>query len=203
MITQEQLYDFVTTDSEDEAYELLLLILAYLLSAYDNALKEAAEEWNVEITEPDTVREDYAIYVISLLTNFRERARQKALDLMSEDVDDYTAALKRFIEIGFNAIERTERENAQQTAQLHAVVIAAYVIGNAEIYKTWRARPNCCSICAALDGITVPIDTPFLVNGQMIDLADGKTFIYKYKERQIALAHPNCGCWVEFSIRQK
>lgn len=202
MISQEQLYEFVTTDSEDEAYELLLLILAHFLSIYDSEIKEHAKEWNVDVPEPDEVREEFSLYMITLLANFRERARRKALELMKEDSDSFTIALNKFIEQGFSVIERTERETALQTAQLHAVVLAAYLIGNVGIYKTWRTEPNCCSICDALNGLTVPIDTPFLVNGQMIDLAGGETFIYKYKERQIALAHPHCRCRIEFSIRE-
>lgn len=203
MITQEQLYEFVTTDSEDEAYELLLLFLAYFLSRYDDALAEASEKWNVEIPEPNTVRMDYAVYVTELIIGFRVRARDKALDLMRGDPDEFKETLEDYIEKDFARLDRTEQEVAEQTAQLQAADKAVELTDDTALYKTWRARPNCCAICDALDGTTIPVDEPFLVNGQIVELANGKTFIYKYKDRTIAIAHPNCRCWVEFSIRRK
>lgn len=108
--------------------------------------------------------------------------------------------MHEYVSENYQTIDRSETSNARQLGQLHVVSEVQASSSAVKVYKRWRAHPDCCDICRALDGAIVPIDEPFLINGQVVELSNGKEFIYNYIDRGVAIAHPNDRCWIEFII---
>lgn len=198
------IYQFATTGDESEAYSIMLLIIEQYLAQYNLAREEFAEDNGFSVdgySDAETIN-DYALYLYTILAGMRERAKEQEKKLQQESADEaaYAAALMRFVMNDYEMIDTTEKGNAIQTGQLSAVSVLQEQRGEIKIYKEWVAHPDCCEVCAKLNGTVLPIDEPFLVDGQVVELPDGKEFEYKYKDRLIAIAHPNDRCHVEFSI---
>lgn len=79
-----------------------------------------------------------------------------------------------------DTIARTEFAFARTAARIEE---AASDFGDVDLEKTWRADPDCCPMCAAMDGQTVPVDEPF---------QDAKGGLHAGSP-----AHPNCRCDIE------
>lgn len=79
-----------------------------------------------------------------------------------------------------DTIARTEYAFARTAARLEE---AAAEFGDVDLEKTWRADPDCCDMCAAMDGQTVAVDEPF---------QDPKGGLHVGSP-----AHPNCRCDIE------
>lgn len=201
-IHEELVYQFTTTEDEVEARELLLLLVSYFLLVYNDEKEQFAKDnqVNISLVSDEEMQSDYALYITDILTGMRERVIKKESKLSGLDQMAFLVALHEYVSGEFETIETSETGNARQLAQLQVVSIVQAGDIAAKVYKRWRAHPDCCEVCKALNGTILPIDEPFLVNGQVVELSDGKEFIYKYIDRSVAIAHPNDRCWIEFII---
>lgn len=97
-------------------------------------------------------------------------------------------------------IVETETENIRQLVDLDLLMTFTLDSG-IRATKTWRTRGDdkVCPICKAMDGVTVYIDEPFIVNGAAIDTDTG-AFVFDYKDRLVASAHPNDRCVIEINF---
>lgn len=198
----ELIYQFATTDDEVEAYETMLLLTQYYLSAYDSERDEfaARHKVNPQAIMDGGTREEYALYISGILLGMRGRVKEEEGRLSGLGEAAALPALKKFVWDNYRRIEETEASNAKQLAQLQVVQEIQSKDRAAKIYKRWVARPGCCEVCRALNGTVKRIDEPFLVNGQVVELEGGKSFTYGYIDRNVAVAHPNDRCTVEFFI---
>lgn len=191
---EDKVVRFAWAEDEREANELLIVLVEYMLDFYDAELHRFALENDVPIEdEVFQSRDDYAMYISDLFIGLRERAQLR----LSED----RKKLRNFIITAFVVLVDSESSNILQLAQLDVALIAKKRNNAVKIYKTWHAHPDCCDLCGQLDGTTKLIDEPFLVNGQIVEMANGEEVIYDYIDRLVAIAHPNDRCWIEFSIR--
>lgn len=199
---EELIYQYATTEDEQEAYELLLLLILFFMTMYEDERKAFAERNSVDLTGMDDseVTNEYTLYITDLLIGMRERTLKAKQELSVLSRAAFLVAMQQVVKNNWNTLHDSEVGNAKQTAQLEVATLAQMLNRNIQIFKRWVAHPDCCKICAALDGVQIPIDEPFLVPGQSIDLADGSEFVYEYIERGIATAHPNDRCHVEFII---
>lgn len=203
MNDEELIYQFATTTDEAEANELAILLTLYFLAIYDDEKERFAKSSNVENDDErfDQVREDYAMYVLAFLYGMRDRTKEKKSELSGVSKSEAVEKLRAFVEVNYERINRTESGNAKQVAQLEIVARVLSTNTAVTIYKRWVARPGACQICRALDGTILEVSQKFLTNGQIVQLEDGSEFIYNYIDRSVAIAHPNCGCTIEFSIQ--
>lgn len=195
---------YATTTDQVEARELLqLLVASFMLSYFEE--REAFAKRNdveVEFVYDGSMETEYALYIQDLLIGMRERTQEKMNGLSGLGRVAYFLALYHFVDIAFRTIFDTEQKNLRQLAELN---VAQSLIDSGKpvsIYKRWVAHESdgACDICSALDGTVLPIDEPFLVNGQIIQLGNGTEFIYKFIDRYAAVAHPNCRCEIETII---
>lgn len=202
MLHDELIYQFCTTGNEVEAYEILLLIVAHYMEIYDKEKERFLQYSNIshELVTDENVRQDYAMYLSDLLLNMRERTKAKEQELLGLSPAAFLVAMKKFVMDSYNRLESCETGNAKQISQLQVAAAVQENDSAARITKTWVAYPECCDVCSALNGITIPVDEPFLVNGQVVELGNGKEFIYNYIDRRVAIAHPNDRCTIEFHI---
>lgn len=204
-ISDENIYNFAIMDNETEAYEIAMLLVMSMLLVYEEERDTFAanNDVNIEMLDDEESIESYAQYLYTLYWGLRERTREKQQELYALDMvtADMHTKLKNYAVNGYNAINNTEPGNAQQLAQLNVVVAVQDQQPAAQIYKTWDARPDCCEKCAAMDGTTIPVEEPFLVNGQAVMLPDGSEVFYSYITRQTAIMHTRCRCYVTFTIR--
>lgn len=200
----ELIFRYATTEDEIEAYEIMMLIVAYFLNVYDTARKELAENSDIDLTAADdeTTRNEYTLYVMDLVVGMRDRILKEQEKLQDLTEAEYTLRLNEIITINYDRLEITETNNAMQLGQLEAAATAREQNSAIKIYKRWVSRldTKTCELCKAMHGTVKPIDEPFLVNGQVIELTDGKEFVYKYIERLVAIVHPNDRCRIEFFI---
>lgn len=217
----ELIIDYCTTDNDEYAEEILLLIIMYFLEAYEDEKIRFARVNNVDITtlNDDAMIDEYVNYLIDLLADMRERCYDKMSVLESLhneplpkaevapighgflSKEDYTDLLA-FIIVNWDRLEDTEYVSAKQTAQFKVVEIVQEKNSGARIYKQWVAHQDCrtCPVCMSLHGTIIPLEEPFLVNGQVVELDNGKFWTYDYNDRFIAVAHPWDRCWIEFII---
>ncbi|MGM0175697.1 phage minor head protein [Enterococcus sp. DIV0800] len=204
MLHPELIYQYATTADEEDAFEILVILVAYFLSLFDAEQRIFIEDNNLDL--PDDLfgqtRESFSMYITDLLINFRQRIQE---EMRKPDKDGNLldkAAVFLLVESQFETIRDSESVNAQQLAQFEVVTVVQQTIPAAKIYKTWIAKndEDTCEICRALHGTTIPIDEPFLVAGQRVDLPSGKEFIYNYIDRYTCIAHPHDRCMIEFSI---
>lgn len=201
---EELIYQMCVTEDEDEAYQIMLLVIEQYLAKYATAREEFANinEFTLEGYSDIDVRNEYSLYLYGVLVDMRERAREKESSLTSQEVAGVAlvAALRRSIMLDYAVIDATERGNAIQMGQLDAITALQDQRGDVRILKEWVAHPDCCEVCKRLNGTILPIEAPFLVDGQIVELEGGKEFKYNYIDRLIAIAHPNDRCHVEFII---
>lgn len=202
MNIDELVNQFALTDNDREAYEYMLVIIEYFLAIYDDEKESFAKSNNVETVDAyETIKEEYAMYLAELLIGLRNRAQEKMYELSDLDLTERLLFLRIFVFNDFKRLNTTEAGNLKQIAQLQVVKSVQQNTPAARIYKRWRTNSaNPCEICRALNGTTIPIDEPFLVNGQIVELSNGEEFIYNYIDRSIAIAHPNDQCSIEFII---
>lgn len=195
-------YQFSITTDEVEANELLFLLVYYFMELYDGEKERFIKDSDLDIhvESYEQVKEDYALYLADVFIGARERVQLKEQELIKSDEEDASAKLYTFIDSNFERINNTETVNVKQIAQLQVVAYVQDQDKAAKIYKQWVAHSGACDICKALDGTKIPVDEPFLVNGQVIELSDGGEFIYDYIDRDVAIAHPNDQCGIEFII---
>lgn len=60
----------------------------------------------------------------------------------------------------------------------------------------WRANPNACEFCQAMDGQTAEVGGNFLAQGQSVTGTDGGSYLADYDNVQLADLHPNCACYI-------
>lgn len=201
---EEIIYQFATTEDEDEAYSILLLMIEQFLAQYTAARELFAADNSFELKgySDESVFDEYALYLFGIFTGLRERAKEQRERLRSQDLNktEHLIALRRFIINEYETIEATEQGNAIQMGQLSAITALQDQRCDIRIFKEWVAHPDCCEICKKLNGTILPIEAPFLVDGQVVELPEGKEFVYQYIDRLIAIAHPNDRCHVEFII---
>lgn len=78
MVHEELIYQFATTDDEVEAYEIIILLVAYYLQIYDEEAGRFAADNDVDISlSGDGVRDDYAMYIADLLVGMRKRVKEQ------------------------------------------------------------------------------------------------------------------------------
>lgn len=201
-IHNDTVYKFATTDDPAQADELLNYIAGLFGSIYADELVSFADRNDIDLSQDayTHMAAEFGEYVISLLKDMRKRCMQKKGSLKGLTAADIYDQLYEYVLEQFERIEVTETSNALQLAEYHAILVLLDYNGDVTIRKRWRAHPDCCEICAALDGVEVDIDEYFLVNGQVVEMADGKEFIYKYIDRSVCIAHPNDRCWIEFVV---
>lgn len=200
-IHPDSIYEFVVSDNPSDVQEKLLLLVAYLLSVFDSEKAQFAQQNNVELEaeEYSELREAYAIYLTDLLLGMRDRCLDKQQKMKEANEFD-RALIYLFIINEFNTIEDSEWSNSKQMAQLEVVKKVRVIRPNAKIEKRWVAHVGACDYCQAMDGVTIPLDEPFLRSGQVIALNSGEEFIYNYIDREVAVLHPHDRCYVEFII---
>lgn len=200
-IHPDNIYEFVVSDNPSDVQEKLLLLVAYLLSVFDSEKAQFAQQNNVELEaeEYSELREAYAIYLTDLLLGMRDRCLDKQQKMKEANEFD-RALIYLFIINEFNTIEDSEWSNSKQMAQLEVVKKVRVIRPNAKIEKRWVAHVGACDYCQAMDGVTIPLDEPFLRSGQVIALNSGEEFIYNYIDREVAVLHPHDRCYVEFFI---
>lgn len=196
------LYHYVMTDNQEEQEELLTLIVAYWVDLFIQEYYAFARDNNVNIDEVDiqAVTADYEVYLTDILEGMRKRAREYAIELEDEPDNMIYLLTIDYIDAQYERIEDSESGNVIQLAQLLVANEFEKENPNAKVMKEWVAYPDCCPICAKLNGTIIPIDEPFLVAGQRVDTEDGETFIYKYVDRFVAIAHPNDRCRIQFHL---
>lgn len=202
----EYVYGFATTSDQVDAEEKVAIIIAYFVGLILTEIEAFSEANNVDMSEYDIQSwiDSYTAYLYEILMGMRQRIQEKQNELQYEYGNDYIPYLREYFVQQYNRVLYSELVDAKQLGQIivsTALQTKALEQGiNMQVYKTWRAFPDCCPICAALAGTTIPITEPFLVNGQRVDVGNGKTFIYDYVDRYVAFAHPNDRCWIELSI---
>lgn len=98
-------------------------------------------------------------------------------------------------------LARTETHHAQGIGKLDAMRELQDETGVA-ITKTWHVNPatvDHCEDCLALNGVTLPLNTPFVRLGAELP-ATGR--LNDFEPVQAAAAHPNCGCYLTFAIEE-
>lgn len=200
--------DFIFTPNAERREELRDDIVAYWIQMFLNEFYYFAGQnsVNTDDIEIDSVLMDYAQELIQTLDGMRTRVLAKAEKEKEEygrmTDDELHAVLIDYINNQYKRIEETETSNVIQFAQI--LVADRFQKDNpgAEIYKRWIANPDCCPICKALsEQEPIPLDEPFLVNGQRVELPDGKVFIYDYVDRLMCIAHPNDRCRIQFILQ--
>jgi len=204
-MSDELIYLYAMTDDKVEALRLQLLIVAAFMSVYDEERDDFAEENGIDpdLVYDDSFRDEYELYVFDLIGRMRDRTQVEMKQQSELDRVAFLIAVKHFVDVNFEAIRRTEEKILKQTADLEVTNALLEKDSTARAYKTWHTSglQETCDVCKALDGVTIPIDEPFLVNGQIIELGDGKEFIYTYETRYAASAHTNCNCYITITIQ--
>lgn len=68
--------------------------------------------------------------------------------------------------------------------------------------KVWRANPDACDFCVAMDGASVEIGGTFLTVGDVVPLEDGRMLEVTYEDADTATLHPWCRCWIDTEINE-
>lgn len=203
-IHPELIYQYATTSDEKDALEILQAIVAYFLSIYDAERELFLENNGIDLplSESDEVRIEFMMYITDVLIGMRLRTLEKIEKEQATKGYMEKAAIYTFVSNAFNTIKETDSVNAQQIAQIEVVKKVQQTMPNARVFKTWISQNDeaTCPICRAMHGTKIPVDEPFLVNGQVVELADGDEFIYNYINRSVAIAHPRDRCRIDFSI---
>jgi len=199
------IYEYATTGDSVRAEELLQALVLYYILMYESEKEMFSEENEIDLSSLDdsALVNDYALYLRGVFIGMRERTRVAREKLFTLERVALIVALHKFVEWNFERIDTTESNNATQTAQLQVAWIAKEQNDALTIYKRWvtRGDSKVCPICKALaKQDVIPLDEPFLVNGQIIEQPDGEEVIYGYMNRYVAVAHPNCRCHVEFTL---
>ncbi len=194
--------EFLTTDDLQRAAILLTTLVDLYMAYYDEELTTFASSNDLSIDFVATNKAAYEEYLTDLFVDMRTRVKEKEIELNNEDKDEAMAfmLLLIFVEQNYNRLKLTELGNIKQTAHLEVVQYLQANDYNVKIFKKWVAHSNACEVCQALNGVTLPVDQPFLVNGQIVELANGKEFIYDYIDRGVAIAHPNDQCYIDFIL---
>lgn len=203
MVDFETVYQYILTDDPEEEENLLQTIIFWFLEDFLAEFQRFSKSNGIDVSELDieAAMNDYGDYLREIFVGLRERAREKRRELIENDYDSAILLLQFYIGEQFETIERSEQSNLIQMAQMLVAMEAERTIPGTYILKRWVPFPGCCPICLELSKRPpIPVDEPFLVPGEKIDLADGKQFIYKYVTRYVAVAHPNDRCHVEFEI---
>ena len=205
-IHPELIEEFATTADEERAIEILKAIVAYFMAIYDAERELFLEDNKLDLpfdeNEADSVRLDFMLYITDLLTSIRTRTLRKIEEQQDSHDRVERATMTAYIMNLYQRIKETESVNAQQIAQIEVVKKVQQTMPGAKIYKVWISKNDAdtCEICRALHGTVLPINQPFLVNGQIVSLDSGDEFIYEYIDRQVAIAHPNDRCRIDFFI---
>lgn len=198
---EDLIYEYATTENEEQAARLLGDIVTYYISLYDASYHQFSEQHEIEEeNQHEQVRIDFIDHITEVLRNLRTRTETKKGEIFARYGTLLKTALADFVLAAYQTIEDSETPNAVMLAQLQAIFNLMDQNGNAIITKTWRAHPDCCPICAALNGLTVGINEYFLETGDEVTLEDGKIFVYDYNNREVPIAHPHDRCWIEFNI---
>lgn len=98
-------------------------------------------------------------------------------------------------------IARTETVRAEGNGKLAAVEKIQDQTG-IEFNKTWNSRldKNTCQYCRNLHDTTIPLKQAFIFDGETIEGENGGTRLNNFEDIKIASGHPNCRCWLTFSV---
>lgn len=204
MIDLDFIWEFAFTEDDTILGYDLALLITYFITAYDEEKVRFAKDNGIELTdyELDEFRENYILYLYDMLLNVRLNIQEKQRELHEMQVEEEYEKLRDFITTYFALVHMTEIQVLVQSASLNVVKELRRNNADVIIEKRWKAFPGCCPICKALDGVTIPVDEPFLVNGQVVEDAHGKLHTYSYVDRYICVAHPNDRCMIEYIITQ-
>lgn len=200
-IHPDAIYNFAITGNIADVDDKLFQLVFYLLGVFDREKEQFAKQNNVKV-EPEEfseLRESYAVYLAELLLGMRDRCLEKQQKLKDQGEFEKTLMFL-FVMNQFKTIEDTEWSNSKQLAQLEVVKEVRLIRPNAKIEKRWVAHAGACDFCQAMNGVTIPLDEPFLRSGQIIESDSGEEFIYNYIDRDVAVLHPNDKCYIEFII---
>lgn len=197
-------YEYATTNDSVRAEELLQSLALYYVLMYESEKERfaAENEINSALIDDASYVGEYYLYLMGIFKGMRERTIAERERLSTLNKAKLAIALYAFVKWNFERIDATESGNAIQTAQLQVAWLAKEQNNAARIYKKWVTSKDSkvCPICKALEGTIIPLDEPFLVNGQIIEEASSAEFIYGYIDRYVAVAHPWCRCSIEFII---
>lgn len=155
----------------------------------------AAADFKFDVTNPKAVEwiQDHAAETI---TGINEATRDEIRDLVEASFEDQFDVDELADQIGdligddarAETIARTETMRASNQGQLEAwnqATEAGLLTGREQ--KEWIVTPDdrLCPICEPMDGVNVPLDADFDVDGDMIDGPP---------------AHPNCRCTVALTL---
>lgn len=205
-VLSKKVYEFATTSDSNRIDELLEEITLHYLELYNYERTHFSDTQKIDLDDygQDEMLSNYQMYLISLFMGIRERSTVEFDKLNADLEDNITMLMIVYVAIQFSRINITEKSNVKQTAQLSVVQQIQTSNTDVKITKTWISRNDSktCPICRALHGTTVPVGENFLVNGQVVELHDGTRFVYNYLDRNVAIAHPNDRCRIEFNIEQ-
>jgi len=124
------------------------------------------------------------------LLNYREKL--KAANIPLQDYEKMVGKYRdKLLRDRAEMVARTEAMDAANTGEIEVWNQAADqgLVDPDKSTKTWEAGGGSCEICQAMDGVTVPINDPFI-------LPDGDS-VYAPP------AHPNCSCTITTNIEVK
>jgi len=96
-------------------------------------------------------------------------------------------------------IARTESHRAELSGRRelwkeanHDMVLA----GEQPIYvgRVWRASPDACDFCLAMDGTQIGLDEVYFQQGSRFEVEDVGGMNLDYEDVEVAGLHPNCRC---------
>lgn len=209
--------DVIDEQDTDESRQNIIIFasLLWLLRA-DTTLEKNKAIAGIDFQPNSSIYDDYINNLESSLDNYANRLNDKARYWARKIAEEYPElplyeqnellfeTLKQLPELEEYQAERlarTEFHNISQLADIDVVNQIVEVYGERLIIKKrWKAWSGACDICKALDGKTIGYDEPFLLQGQAVDLGDGKFVIHNYSDQLTATAHPNDFCSLEWII---
>jgi HK97 family phage portal protein len=166
------MFDFV--DDESVAGEL------EITPSIRNAIEQRIDRWTSDV-DIDT-RES-----LNATINEGVRAGESVAKLRKriESVYDQATGMRS------TRIARTETIHLSNMAQLEAMQALPSVVG-----KQWMTNPGACEFCQPLEGMIVNLGTNFVNQGEVIDGADGGSYVTDYEDVLHPPLHPNCRCTI-------
>lgn len=204
--------DFDLTDEEEDKFadELLIVLLSLMAvsggTQYDRGLL-LANQSGIPISDDmpgykvsDKLENSYRSTLRDVARSYDSETSnsiRRVLDQAETEGWDKETTATRLREImntdewRVQRLARSETHRANGLASVDAMEEVSNETG-AEFNKTWHINPytaNHCAHCVELNGKTLPLGTPFVSEEE-----NG------FVDAQAADAHPNCGCYLSFSM---
>lgn len=169
-------------ENTDKERKKLIELITVLWLFFRNSL---AEEYQIEIDDNTEDIEEFIEQFNLTLDNLAERVKQ------SPDNDNEWQG------------NRISNSDLAILYQLSKISVANLLLkkGNYTATKTWIAKmdSHTCEKCAALNGTTLPLDEPFLSDGDQVEIESG-TWTYSYLPQYTAAAHPHDRCEITIEL---